>query len=489
MCNNFRSIYFLLFIVFLPVYLYSQPNTMFYLRALPQSVEINPSFHNDSAKFWIGVPLLSGIQAEVNTGGVTWNDAIMEDPENYDSLLVDLNGFVDALQKNNFLFEETSIALISFGFRQRDNNFFFSVNERQVAKGTYNKTFAEFLRDGNVPYQGETLDFNNPWGEFVHFREYAFGASRKINQKLTLGATAKILYGKSVVNMKFSDLTLYTSDISEGNKVRITSEALLRFSAPFRVTLNEEGLVSSVTEDFPSVKDYLFNTENSGFSIGAGATYQAKPGVTLSASVMDLGFINWKSDVQQLEQKGEYAFEGLNLKPFIDDGELAESEIIDAYTELVDSIADNFRIIEGGNTFTTSLPAKIYLGARFYSSDNLHWGILSRTRIYGGKLEENLTLSGNMKVTDFLSVSGSWSISKGKYNNLGLGILTETGNLQIYAASDNVPAFFYPTINPYFDFRFGMNLIFREKKKKIKAWAPSTCKSLSRSPQQRMKKR
>jgi hypothetical protein len=107
---------------------------------------------------------------------------------------------------------------------------------------------------------------------------------------------------------------------------------------------------------------------------------------------------------------------------------------------LTDSIVNNFIIDTIPRSFKSYLPTGIYAGVSINLLPVISLSILSNTKIYGGTVQESVSLSANAYLGRILSASLSYTIANYSYNNLGFGLAFKTGSIaQIYIIADKIP--------------------------------------------------
>jgi len=229
------------------------------------------------------------------------------------------------------------------------------------------------------------------------------------------------------------------------------------------------------------ILDFAFNMGNVGFAVDLGAVYNIGDYFTLSASVVDLGYINWKQDVYNFVSKGTYSFEGIDASPEFDVND--NSDFGDVAEAMLDTIGDIFKPLSQEEAYITMLPTKIYLGGTFNVSEKLNLGLLSRSQIYKGKIQQALTISANTNLGNALITTVSYTMSNNSYNNLGVGLSFRGGPFQFYFISDHIPVTFnklrfedngdvtsfpFPTDLNRINIRFGLNFVFGCNPKRFK---------------------
>lgn len=150
----------------------------------------------------------------------------------------------------------------------------------------------------------------------TNYAEIAFGHAREINERLTVGAKVKALVGLAKATMHIDELNILASQ----DKWTITPKnAELYMSAKGLIvpTKGETGnyqeddyildangdrtpILKDGTDGQISYDDIDFDTDNLGptgfgMAIDLGATYKLNDEWTFSASLLDLGFISWKT--------------------------------------------------------------------------------------------------------------------------------------------------------------------------------------------------
>jgi len=244
-----------------------------------------------------------------------------------------------------------------------------------------------------------------------------------------------------------SDITLTTS-----------SNSNFPITIKSNILINSSGIDSNSFNNF-SFSNYAFNKKNNGIAADIGINYKATDKLSFSASLLDVGAIQWTTAVNNFKStKPEAAFiyNGINLNLFIQDSSNTQKQL----TQLKDSIINTLNIDSTHNKYTTTLPAQIYIGANYHINPKNNAGILFYGQIFNQQLYPALSLSYNTHLGKWLAASASYSILKGSYNNIGLGIALNLSALQLYIANDNLLDALMPYNAKNIHLHFGFNLIF-----------------------------
>ena len=442
-------------------------NTAYFMNRLPQSAMMNPAYHPSFA-FHLGLPALSSLNSGIKTNFVSYNDVILKSPYN-DSLITwlhpdaDINIFFNKLGNSNIINSNLNLGIFSAGFRISKFYFNFSINEHFMLRGVLPKDLFFFVLKGNEDFKGKKMDFSKTGFDLSLYREYSLGLSEKISDKWVLGARAKLLFGKGNISLVNPKMSLYTdpADFS----MQLHCNFVVNSSLPIRLEYNGNDEINDIIflfdeSDF-NIRDWVLNTNNMGFALDLGASYQVIDEVTVSASIINLGFIHWKQDVYNFSMDGELNFEGLDISSLlIGNGD-------DTFEQLLDSITDIFAITDTRHSYRKHLNPGLFLGGFYTVIPKLRLGALSRTYFYNENIEQALTISANTDLNRWFSATLSYSLMSNSYNNIGLGIALRGGPFQFYLISDNASAFLLPHQARIANLWFGMNiLIGREKKQK-----------------------
>ncbi|MES2591287.1 MAG: DUF5723 family protein [Bacteroidota bacterium] len=416
--------------------------TMYNMEAIPQRMYVNPAL-TPSYKVFIGFPVLASPYLNFSNSGFKYSDLVKH---RGDSLYVDYDNMLSKLSKNNYISASIKIDLLAFGFRLKKNYFSFNATEKVDFRFRYPKGFMDFIWKGNGGLLGEEVKFN--FGvNFSHYREYAIGFSREINEKLTVGGKLKYLYGMENVWTERADVSL------------TTDPAYYAITAKSDIRINTSGVDSSSTANIV-VKDYLFKKKNRGFGIDLGGSYKYNEKLTFSASMIDLGYIKWKDGVSNYvsaDPNGEFTYQGMDLNQlFTDDSTSNTSEV------MVDSLKEAFKINTIHESYTTKLSTQLYLGGNYNITKKINTGLVLYGQIFDKTIHPGLALSYNQKVGKWLNFSLSYSMYNRSYNNVGLGF-SLNGPVQFYVVSDNLLGAIFPQNTKNLHINFGFNILIGRK--------------------------
>jgi len=435
--------------------------SLYYMERLPQVTSMNPAIQPVS-NFYLGFPVISNVNLNIGNNTLSFDDVIFESEEVGSKITFlhpsyNIDNFLNKLNDNNDIFTEFSTNIFNIGFRAGDSYFTLNVQEKSDIRMSYPKDLATILLKGNEDFKGKTAEFGNFSAFSSHYLEYSLGYSQEISDELTFGVNVKYLNGLGLLKSKDFDLGLYTSE--EGDSLSLTSDISLQGSAPVTVNTDSSNYIEDIESRDIEVSDL---TSNPGFAFDFGATYEVMDDLQLSASVVDLGFINYNNtSAHNYTIKGQYSFTGVDVSD-----EFGNEESTDPMENLEDSLKEEVKMEYSDQGFLHFLGPKIYVGARYYLHDRVDFGLLSRTQFYNGRMLQSFTLSANTRPIRGISLTASYSVLNNSYNNLGLGLILRLGPFQVYAMSDTFSAGLWPHKTQSFNMRFGLNFAFGNNPKK-----------------------
>ncbi len=419
-----------------------QDLTLFQFSGIPQNNLVNPAQLPDD-KLIIGLPLLSSVNSVYNNRTFTFNEGFVTSDG---TLIIDPELLVNSLDDNNFLHTQVQDQWFLVGYRVKNHYFKIGISEKLSVDFSFPKSMFDFILRGNAHYLGERVSIDKLGINANHYREISLGYATEINEKWQVGGHLNILFGLANIHTESSSLGIYT----DPETFDITIDGNLE--------VNTSGVDALQGETI----DYLTNGKNLGLGIDLGVMYKANEKLELSMSLIDIGFINWKSDLKTFTNDSKtFTLTGLDIKPFIANNNLDGDSLIN---EVTDSLATIFSLNELEKQYTTTLTPKWYGGAKYY--------INSKHRLYGSfmlqffkeNIRSGISLGYELDVNKNFGLTANYSLFSGSFSNIGLGLRVRGGPVQLYIMSDSALA----SLN-FFNFRsihyrFGINILIGEIK-------------------------
>lgn len=449
-----------------------QENTMYFMDRVPYVSTLNPSI-TPECKFYLGgllFPISGQIPPSIYASAYapfSYSDVIRYGDGNYsDSLVLPLysteyfNDFKKRLRNQNVLSAELHVPLLNFGFRIKKKHFLnFSITEKVYANSIFPKDLLIFPVEGNGAFDELTL--NGLAFNAGAYREYALGYKHQVNKYFKVGATIKYLNGYYNMYSLPSEITLKTNRAE--TLLELNANMQVNTSLPIdSVSSDSEGNVTDITTRTPSsdeIVELLTFSPNRGVAFDLGLAKDYNSEITLYASAVDIGFINWNNDPYTFDFQGKQDIVGVKIDSI--DFENA----LDSYE--IDSLFSDFQYKAKSGSYRQWLPAKFYLGADYRLRRWVKLGLVYRTEYTNKHFFHAVTGSVNFKYAKFANTSLSYTIKNNSYYNLGFGTSFAMGPYTMFFISDNIGAAIWWHRSQLFAFRMGTSMVFgtRDKKK------------------------
>lgn len=444
--------------------------TAYFLDGYTYAYKMNPAFQGERGFFAIPVLGKVSLGLESNLGLSTF--VKMSDGKLITFLHPDFTEteFLDRMRHGNMMFTNIDMPVIAFGFRTGKAYHTIDLSVRADAAANLTKDLFHFVKVGSSDGT-DTWDISD-FGARAEARvELAYGYSRRFGEKVSVGARVKALVGvaKADVGMETMNLKL------NGEEWAVNAKGNAGFAGILDV--RTQGQTGSATD--PSQKDLIdwnsmnilptdelmeyLNSPSLGFAADLGVSIDLLEYLTVSASVLDLGFIGWKNVVNATAPETSWSFKGLdNLRL---DG---DTDIAGEFETLGDEMlgAINFKKTNDGG-FLNSLSATAHLGveARLPFYKRLSVGALGTHRFAGAYSWTEGRFSINWALLRIFSLSGSYAVSN-MGNSFGGAVNIHMPGFTLFAGLDsfmpltNVTSMYIPIDELNTNLSFGLNLAF-----------------------------
>ena len=383
--------------------------------------DMNPAFANE--KSYISMPALGnlnvGVQGNLGIGDVLFTNpdptgkktvTFMHPSISYDEAL---KGISDDGAK---LRADLRLTILSAGFKAFGGYNTIELSNRMMAGLSLPRSLFEFAKGpSNKEYTFDEMAVRG-----LDYVELALGHSHDINDKLRIGAKAKVLVGigradLSVTNMK----ALLVGDTWQ-LQGQATGELNLK-GATFKRETKEYKARPGTYEQVNDIDtDDLSLPSGTGFALDLGAVYRLNDDLTLSAALTDLGFISWSTTAIATNNGQPFIFDGFHDIAMRDEyagpGEKAEDQA-DSYA---DQFADfiHLNATDDTGSKSTALAATARLGVEYQLPmyRKLSAGLLFSHQFAGSNFSWTETrLSANWKPLKW--IDGGVSVALGNYAN------------------------------------------------------------------------
>jgi len=418
-----------------------QTSQVLYFLNIPQSNFLNPSFKPVS-RTYVGFPGLAGINVNISNNFFNFSDLFTKGLEVSEYTLPFLDPsfnpeeFVDKVKRINYLEPQVNVQILGFGFTtNRDLYLYFDINQRTEANVIFPRDLVSLAFLGNQEFVGKTFDLSGLRAGFISYQEIGFGFSKRIIPRLRIGARGKILLGVGAGKYENETLNLTVNNDFTNN---LTADTRLLVSGPVNFILDSENRIDKVEFDDERLNPgngFFVNARNPGLGLDLGAEFEFTDRILLSASITDLGFIRWKSDISNMKIQGSAQLQGIDFE----DIRNGSSTLGDLSEGLVDSLKNALVFTDSEEPFTTFLAPGLAMSGTYIFNDKFSAGLLSYTRIVDRHVREALTLSGNFNLGNILTTGLTFTASNRSYASLGAGFGVRAGIAQFYFLVDRLP--------------------------------------------------
>ncbi|MFA7115884.1 MAG: DUF5723 family protein [Bacteroidales bacterium] len=393
---------------------------------------MNPAFAPTQS--YVGIPALSfmSINLESNVGFENFIFDLGNDK--YGTFLhpnVTLNQFLDKLPDMSSTSFDGSNTILNTGFYINDDAFItVDLGVKYQTEMGNPKSLFEFLKDG-LGNSSRTYDMSNMHFNINAYTELALGYSMKIHsvEGLRVGAKMKFLVGLADLNINIKEMNASMDE----NQWEITQTTEGYLTSGIALEYDDDNKISGLNTD---------NVTPNGFGIAfdLGAEYRFHldnfmDNITLSASICDLGFLNYSAEDSK-------SLNALN-KTFTYDGfgeiDFDDVDFDDQTEEIKDDLMDLFHFDQNTPTenIKSHLARKIYIGAKYHFMDEkMNVGILYHNRV-GKYINKNeIMLSWAYQPTNWFGLGITSTLLS---NGQGLGWMfnfTPRRGLNFFMGSD-----------------------------------------------------
>ncbi|OAZ05470.1 DUF5723 family protein [Flavobacterium succinicans] len=463
-----RKITTIVLLFFVTVFLAQNKAVLYNFKAIPQSLSLNPGA-DVSYRWYAGIPLLSGISANVGSTGFSAYDLFANNGVNFNTKL---RNVIFSTSRNDKVSLNQQLEVFQGGFKVGDWN-----NTAYISFGMYEevdvlsyvpKDLAILALDGNQNYLGKYFNLSDLSARAEMLSVFHVGYNKKINKKIIVGVRGKIYSSIFDARSTKNSGYLFTVPFS-GNTVYeqiISANMLLNTSGIAKY--DDKGDDSDIVKD---IQKRAFLGGNLGLGFDAGITYYPKKDIQITASILDIGFIRHTKEVESYTAKGIYKYQGILPDFFSGTGGNNVTEefekafprdtLYGSYTSWrpvkfnasaqysfgqTEEESCNCKPDDGTENYNNSV------GLQYFAMSTPRAPMMALTAFYRKKLFTGLEAKATYTVDSFSS------------RNVGLGLSTQMGPVNFYLMADNLLELQDVAKAQGASFQLGFNLIFDEEK-------------------------
>lgn len=379
---------------------------------------MNPAYGNDQGYFT--VPALGNVNVSMH-GNFGYEDVIMKNPRYgtdsdkkmttfmnpYISDSKALDGFASG---NNRVLGDVDLTILSAGFKGFGGYNTIELNAKTSFGMSLPYNLFAFARNtGNKSY-----DIGDISAKAQAYAEFALGHSHQINEKLRVGAKLKFLFGVARADFKFKDVK---ADLSAPEKWTITGDAQADVSMKgFKYETAMKDYEAAGAGQYEKVDDIDIDgggLGGFGMAVDLGGIYKINDDWTVSASLLDLGFINWSDNARAVNKQKSFEFAGFKDTSVKSDGNNPIDDQVDKYSDQITDFLNLQEDKEHSKGRTTGIGATVTAGCEYTLPvyRKMTFGFISTTRINGDFSWTEGRLSANWKPLKWLDGGMSFAVN------------------------------------------------------------------------------
>lgn len=440
--------------------------TSYFMEGTHYRQQLNPAL--TPTKGYFNLPVIGAVNATVGSTSLGYQDIIdiIDDGDDFYTK----PDFMNRLKDNNKLNVNFSTEILSAGWYKGKNFWSFNIGLRTDIGANLTKNMFTFLnemetveenwRNSNYDISGQQLNINA-------YTEIGLGLSRQINSRLTVGARVKALLGIGNMELKLNRVAMSANLPSDQQINQWSSESYWNSMTPSQaaqaaqelkdkfnnyhanLTVGAElkssfkGLELQEEEGKDYVTDFDFDSgklgiAGYGFGIDLGASYKILDNLTVSASVLDLGFISWSKSSTKIASANPDPIDikGSTYANMVDPNN--PNTVMNAVNQLQNDAQGYMDRVTNGDVLDydmlqlevsdakesrKSRLASLVLGAEYgFFNNKLAVGVLSTTRFVQPDALTELTFSANYRPKSWFNVALSYSAIQSAGKSFGLGL-------------------------------------------------------------------
>lgn len=441
--------------------------TSYFMEGTHYRQQLNPAL--TPTKGYFNIPVIGAVNATVGSTSLGYQD-IIDIIDNGDDFYTKPD-FMNRLKENNKLNVNFSTEILSAGWYKGKNFWSFNVGVRTDIGANLTKKMFSFLNEMETieeNWRNSSYDISNQQLNVNAYAEVGLGLSRQINDRLTVGARVKALLGVGNMELKLNNVAMnanlpsdnrisqlqdpsYLANLSASDISHLRTE-INNYHANLAVDAHLESSFKGLNLNKEDGQDYISEFEfegkdmgiaGYGFGIDLGASYKIMDNLTVSASVLDLGFISWSKGSTQIanakaasiDMKGSDYTGGIDPNDIPGSIAAIENNIKNLQTDangymervsggdVLDYEMLQLRTEEATKSRKSRLASTIVVGAEYgFFENKLSVGALSTTRFVQPDALTELTLSANYRPKSWFNVALSYSVIQSAGKSFGLGL-------------------------------------------------------------------
>lgn len=415
------------------------------MQHVQQSNYTNPAFFNKEKQVFT----TPGIFNQLYIEGLTYNDIVSEQDG---KTVIVVDDVLAALDPQNFGRNDYTMETFGFSIPIKENLFFsFNHSFRYHTYVDYPAELPQLLLQGNSQFIGETITLDNDI-QITGYHALGFGLGYTFDN-LTIGAKAKFLSGfaDATTDEDRNSLSLFTDpdvyQITLNSNYILNTASAIDYDNVFNSSLD-------LSYRFSELFTEPFFSGNTGWAFDLGANYEMDK-LSISASIIDLGKINWDTDADRLSSIKNTQYDGFDVS-----GEITGTGSSGSFENALDTLEDALDFERTATSYSSRLPVKSYISGKYQLTDKYSFGILYAYENFRTQTNHAVAFGGNAQFKKWLNVGLTYAIINDRFDSLGMNLTLQSNSFQAFIVTDNIVSLFDIGNSQAFGLRAGGSLFF-----------------------------
>lgn len=428
-----KTIYIIMAALTLSVSTFAQQNlrTAYFLDGYTYTYKFNPAFQSERA--FLAIPVLGKTGTGLESNVALSSFIYPTDEGNLVTFLspkVSSGDFLGSLKDYNRMNVNLDVPVFALGFYTGEMFHTIDISARADARAGLPKSLFGFVKEG-ASNGIDTWNINNIGARADARLELAYGLSYRLNDFIKVGARVKLLIGLMQADLLVDNVNLKLAE----DEWSVASQGQLTVNGLLDVDESMDLSAIKYPASFQELRDMKHSL---GYAVDLGVSVDFLEYFTASASLLDLGAINWSQGFNAHTPSAEpWTFSGFEDISIYD----SNGGIRDQVNSIVEDMKSIFQFSKTDDyrPGSTSISATAHLGleARMPFYERLSFGVLGTHRFDGAYSWTEGRISANIAPLRVLSASCSYAISDFG-NSFGAAVNLHAGGLTIFAGLDSI---------------------------------------------------
>ena len=404
--------------------------TSYFMEGTHYRQQLNPAL--TPTKGYFNLPVIGAVNATVGSTSLGYQDIIdiIDDGDDFYTK----PDFMNRLKDNNKLNVNFSTEILSAGWYKGKNFWSFNIGLRTDIGANLTKNMFTFLNEMETVEENWRNSNYDISGQQLKLNRVAMSANLPSDQQINQWSSES--YWNSMTPSQAAQAAQELKDKFNNYHANLTVGAELKSSFKGLELQEEEGKDYVTDFDFDSGK---LGIAGYGFGIDLGASYKILDNLTVSASVLDLGFISWSKSSTKIASANPDPIDikGSTYANMVDPNN--PNTVMNAVNQLQNDAQGYMDRVTNGDVLDydmlqlevsdakesrkSRLASTLVLGAEYgFFNNKLAVGVLSTTRFVQPDALTELTFSANYRPKSWFNVALSYSAIQSAGKSFGLGL-------------------------------------------------------------------